>query len=123
MNVEIWAEAALFPEKEYISGIFVAVCMIWLLPPTPSPTLSSKISLSQSSCVSPVELTDGRVGRGWKRSQIIRGRESLVLYKSFNTLWKLLMGAGEDPLVSCNARATVGCWLLTTAHGKGNMLR
>jgi hypothetical protein len=26
MNVEIGAEAALFPEKEYISGIFVAVC-------------------------------------------------------------------------------------------------
>jgi hypothetical protein len=25
MNVEIWAEAALFPEKEYISEIFVAV--------------------------------------------------------------------------------------------------
>jgi hypothetical protein len=25
MNVEIEAEAALFPEKEYISGIFVAV--------------------------------------------------------------------------------------------------
>ncbi len=25
MNVEILAEAALFPEKEYISGIFVAV--------------------------------------------------------------------------------------------------
>jgi hypothetical protein len=27
MNVEIWAEAALFPEKEYINGIFVAVCV------------------------------------------------------------------------------------------------
>jgi hypothetical protein len=27
MNVEIGAEAALFPEKEYVSGIFVAVCM------------------------------------------------------------------------------------------------
>ncbi len=27
MNVEIGAEAALFPEKEYISGIFVAVCV------------------------------------------------------------------------------------------------
>jgi hypothetical protein len=27
MNVEIGAEAALFPEKEYKSGIFVAVCM------------------------------------------------------------------------------------------------
>jgi hypothetical protein len=25
MNVEIGAEAALYPEKEYISGIFVAV--------------------------------------------------------------------------------------------------
>ncbi len=25
MNVEIGAQAALFPEKEYISGIFVAV--------------------------------------------------------------------------------------------------
>jgi hypothetical protein len=25
MNVEIWAEAALFPEKEYINEIFVAV--------------------------------------------------------------------------------------------------
>jgi hypothetical protein len=27
MNVEIGAEAALFPEKEYIMGIFVAVCI------------------------------------------------------------------------------------------------
>jgi hypothetical protein len=25
MNVEIWTEAAQFPEKEYITGIFVAV--------------------------------------------------------------------------------------------------
>jgi hypothetical protein len=29
MNVEIGAEAALFPEKEYISGIFVAVQSRW----------------------------------------------------------------------------------------------
>jgi hypothetical protein len=29
MNVEIGAEAALFPEKEYISGIFVAVLTLW----------------------------------------------------------------------------------------------
>jgi hypothetical protein len=29
MNVEIGAEAALFPEKEYISGIFVAVYSIY----------------------------------------------------------------------------------------------
>jgi hypothetical protein len=26
MNVEIGAEAALFPEKEYVNGIAVAVC-------------------------------------------------------------------------------------------------
>ncbi len=31
MNVEIGAEAALFPEKEYIKGIFVAV---YVLDPT-----------------------------------------------------------------------------------------
>jgi hypothetical protein len=27
MNVEIGAEAAIFPEKEYVSGIFVEVCL------------------------------------------------------------------------------------------------
>jgi hypothetical protein len=31
MNVEIRAEAALFPEKEYIKGIFVAVWMSCLI--------------------------------------------------------------------------------------------
>ncbi len=30
MNVEIGADAALFPEKEYIKGIFVAVQLAWL---------------------------------------------------------------------------------------------
>jgi hypothetical protein len=30
MNVEIGAEAALFPEKEYIKEIFVAVQLTWL---------------------------------------------------------------------------------------------
>ncbi len=43
------------------------------------------VYVSQSSCVSPVQLTDGRVERVG-RSQIIRRRESLVIYKSFNTL-------------------------------------
>ncbi len=49
----------------------------------PLPPLSREqvVSLSQSSCVSPVELTDGGA-----RSQSIRPREGLVLYKSFNTL-------------------------------------
>jgi hypothetical protein len=30
MNVEIGSEAALIPEKEYISGIFVAVQILYL---------------------------------------------------------------------------------------------
>jgi hypothetical protein len=45
-------------------------------------------SLSQSSCVSPVELTDGKGGeRGWAWSWIKLPQESLDLYKSFITLW------------------------------------
>ncbi len=60
--------------------------MIWLhfhpLPPSPV----SKLSLFLSSYVSPVQFTDRRWGRGMERSKIIRWRESLVLYKIFNTL-------------------------------------
>jgi hypothetical protein len=32
MNVEIGTEAAQFPEKEYISGIFLAVWAIYIFP-------------------------------------------------------------------------------------------
>jgi hypothetical protein len=32
MNVEIWTEAAQFPEKEYINGIFLAVLFTVCLP-------------------------------------------------------------------------------------------
>ncbi len=32
-------------------------------------------------------LADRRGGRGWVRSRVIRSQKSLVLYKSFNTLW------------------------------------
>jgi hypothetical protein len=44
-------------------------CGLWLgseLPYIPLPH-QQLVSLSQSSCVSPVELTDGRGGRGWAR--------------------------------------------------------
>jgi hypothetical protein len=37
MNVEIGAEAALFPEKEYINGIAVALCDITVDSTTPAP--------------------------------------------------------------------------------------
>jgi hypothetical protein len=38
--------------------------------------------------VSSVGLTDRRGGRRWGRSKIIRRRESLIIFKSFNTLWR-----------------------------------
>ncbi len=52
--------------------------------PTPSPPFPSDIvvSLSQSSSVSPFELSDGRGRggrRGWTRSHMIRPRESMAL--------------------------------------------
>jgi hypothetical protein len=55
--------------------------MIWLLPHLFPPSLSpitQVVSLSQSSCVLPVMLTDGKEGVG--RSPIRRRRESLVRY-------------------------------------------
>ncbi len=55
---------------------------------TPSPlTRQQIVSLSQPSFLSPVELADQSVGGGWGRSQIVLRRESLILYKSFSTLW------------------------------------
>ncbi len=61
-----------------------------LAPSPPShPFRQQVVSLYQSSGVSPVQLTEGRGRRGCGRSQIIRWRESLVLYKSFNALWLL----------------------------------
>jgi hypothetical protein len=64
---------------------FLAVVLLGSSP-TPYPPFSRQklVSLSQSSCVSPVELTDGRGGE--PGAKIIPPRESLVFYKSFNTL-------------------------------------
>ncbi len=62
---------------------FLAV--IWLHPhPPPYPV--GQLSLFLSLPVRRMSrLLAGEDGRGWGRSQIIRLRESLVLYKSFNT--------------------------------------
>ncbi len=58
-------------------------------PPTPFPLSRQQVvSLYQSFCLSPVELTDERRGeRGGRRVKSYDARESLGLYKSFNTLW------------------------------------
>jgi hypothetical protein len=58
----------------------------------PPPLPSAICSLSQSFCVSLVELTDGgEGGEGWAWSRIIRPQESLALYNSFNTLCIYIM--------------------------------
>ncbi len=69
------------------------------LPPPPVRKVSFLL-LSQCSCVSPVELFDGRGGgKRWSRSRLIRLRESLVLYKSFNTVW-----CNSSQQMSCEQR-------------------
>jgi hypothetical protein len=60
MNVEIGAEAALFPEKEYINGIAVAVhhgCQLWLTAWVPLRILSFLVCHCVSAglyCVTPL---------------------------------------------------------------------
>jgi len=56
------------------------------------------VSLSQSSCVSPVQLTDGR--GGGRGAEIIRPQESLVLYSiNHNARQKLIYCLLTDPLI------------------------
>jgi hypothetical protein len=63
--------------------------MLRLLAQPPFPPLPSASCLSsQSSCVSPVELTDERGGRGVgeETNHSTAGKPGVALYKSFNTL-------------------------------------
>ncbi len=57
-------------------------------PPPSSLSRQQVVSLSQPSCFSTVELTDKRGGdEGMGKEPNIRRRDSLILYKSCNTLW------------------------------------
>ncbi len=55
-------------------------------PPQSSPSLPSASCLSFSAFLC-VAGKGGDLGRGWGSSQTLRLLESLVLYKSWNTLW------------------------------------
>ncbi len=71
---------------------------------------------------SPVELSDGRGGRGWRRSQIIRQRGSLIPHKSFNTLCTVLFMR----MRKCTFKLKIGPWewrwrsTLTRGEWRGN---
>ncbi len=65
--------------------------MIWHLPPPLLPTIVSKLDRRH---IERLRKTDNLptvwveiVWRGWRRSEIIRQRESLIFYKTFNTFW------------------------------------
>jgi hypothetical protein len=66
----------------YRESGFLARLMIWFFPP---PLLSRQqvVSLSQSCCVSLVELTDGR-GKGTAAGE----KACMVLYNPLTTLWR-----------------------------------
>ncbi len=77
------------------------ICTLWVICFDSSPILSRRqvVSLSQSSCVSPVELTYGERGeRRWGRS---RERESLAFYKLFTTLWTATPPPPPPPHALC----------------------
>jgi hypothetical protein len=75
---------------------FLAILRFGASPIPSTLCLQQVVSLSDSSSVSPVELTDERGGDEWGRSQIKRRRESLVLNKSFITLCIGLLGTTKS---------------------------
>ncbi len=74
------------PESIKKGPDFLAVEWIGSSQTPPPHSRQQIVSLTQSSCVSLGELTDGR-GGGWGRIQIIRRRKSMFLNKSLNTLF------------------------------------
>jgi hypothetical protein len=84
-----------FPPREYWMiyrepGV-LGGCMIRLLPLPPSSVIKLALFLSLLVCRRSSLLTgEGGGGRWSGRSQIIRPRECLALYKSFNTFWSRL---------------------------------
>ena len=73
MNVEIGAEAALFPEKEYISGIFVAVYLAL----SPAPALLPPSCFEDVKTTRLLQLQDGAGDGNTERRAWNRGNKNM----------------------------------------------
>jgi hypothetical protein len=72
------------------AGFLAVVLFVYSPTPlSPSPSVRSIRTTGDTQVKTEKErqLADGRGGEGVGEEQIIRWRESLVLYKSFNILW------------------------------------
>ncbi len=87
----------------YSGAGFLAVVWFGRFPLPPSVSKLSLFLRLPVSRRSSLLTGDGRGGRGWGRSQILRRRESLVLYKPYNTLWH----AGYSTCLYLNRCVTV----------------
>ncbi len=111
--------------------------MIWLLLPPPSPRFSRQqgVSLSQTSCVSPGKLTDGRGGKGFKSYNSEEAQSSIMhkILSSWSAINHSILsgeeggwgGGGYKPYriplpvrASCSAREAVSsCGLVGARNG------
>jgi hypothetical protein len=98
MNVEIGAETALFPEKEYISGIFVAVFL----------------SSLQQLCVHYVEAYDVETNSDLFYKEVADGANALAVGR---------VGAGERPLAIVGGNCSLQVNLFFRAVNKAILLR
>ncbi len=88
-NIEWFIESQAFSRSYYLA-------------PRPPPP-SSPVSKLDRRHTRRLRKRDNVAGGGWRKSSIIRPQESLVLYKSFNTLWSRQLravGATEQQLTS-----------------------
>ncbi len=88
--IEWFIEDEAFSPSYYLPPPSLPYWMVYRGPGFLSDDMASPLPLSKRETKKERQLTDGRGGRrGWGRRQIIRRRESLVLYKSFNNPWLL----------------------------------
>ena len=74
-------------KDEWFIDFFAVVWFGSLHTPYPLSPVSKRVRRHTGRLRKSDNLLTGEGGRGWARSRIIRPQGSLILYKSFNTLW------------------------------------